>query len=654
MYITEVAPIAKIPLPSPQVLSYFTSQKLKEGSLVIVPLKKKKVAGLVIGQNQVEKKKIEIKKAEFRLRPVLKVIRKESILFPYQISLAKWISNYYWAPLGKTISLFLPNPFLKKILKENFRENLFKKIKIFPNEVIKEFPPRLYIAPFGFLPKREINNALSKKKQILLLIPEKSRSDFWMKKVKKIISQSGLIIDNICFFSTNLPPRKYLENFRKIREGEIKVIIGTRSAIFAPFLELGLIVLLEPESKNYKSQTEPRYNAKDVAMRLADMGRANLLFVSSIPSIEDYIKFKRVVRMEPKFPKIKKEVVDMKSLLKNSPQNVFLKRPSLSPFLVERIQKKLSQGKKILLFINRKGKGLSVVCQDCGWIQKCQNCEIPLVLHKKRGQKSPIMICHYCGFRTLPSRECKRCKSWRLITLGEGIEKTEEELKDTFRGFRVLRLDKEVAPAKSTQNKILKEFLFEKGNILLTTSLLLGHLPILLENKIQLVGVVSLDTILSLPDFRNEEEGVKIVYNLLSFTSEEFVFQTLWPDSQIANFIKKGFNSFLKNLLKEREKFLYPPFSQLIKISFSHKNSWKAEKEIRNLKDLLEEKISSYKLHSKIQILGPTPSFIPKSKGKYKWNIVLKLDALGMKDKRKILNSVSPQYKVDIEPLTLI
>ncbi|MCZ2846096.1 MAG: primosomal protein N' [Candidatus Bathyarchaeota archaeon] len=594
MYIIEVVPIAKIPLPSSQVLTYFTSQRPSDGSLVLVPLKKKEVPAIVLSQKRADEAKMEIKKAKFKLRPVLKVIEEKPIIFNYQIEVAKWISRYYWASLGKTMSLFLPTPLLKKLVKNNIRKQTLFELKNPVKKTIRRPSSKLYIAPFGSLPDKEIKITLKQKKQVLFLIPEKSRNVFWTKKIKQTISQEGQNFYNFCFFSTGLPSNKYLENFEKIKEDKVKIVIGTRSALFAPFVNLGLIVLLEAANKNYKSEMEPRYNAKKVAEKLVSILGINLVFVSSLPLIEDYVRSRKIDRIEQKVQKVEKKIIDMKSLQRISRANVLEQWSPLSPFLLNEIKKYISLKKKIVLFINRKGEGLSVVCQDCGWIKKCRNCEVPLILRRGGNQKNPSMICCHCGFESLPPQQCEKCQSWRLITLGSGIEKVEGEIRKSLKGLKVLRLDSETAPKRSTQNKIIKNFLGGEESVLIATSLIFRYFPTLLDKKMPLVGIISMDSLLSLPDFKNEEEGIKIVHNLLSLTSNKFIFQTFWPDSQVASFIRSGYNYFFKKVIDERKRLLYPPFSKIIKLTFSHRDIKKVQSKAYDLVERLKRQVTIF------------------------------------------------------------
>lgn len=645
MFLTEVVPLVKIPLPSPQVLSYFTSQKLKEGSLVLISLRKREVPAIVLFQREVAPLKMEIKKIEFKLKPVLKVIEKERILFSYQIELANWISNYYWASLGKTLSLFLPQVLLKKLIQGG--KFTFPRSEI-QSEKAEDFSRKLYIAPFDFLPEDEIKTILEYKKQILFLIPDKQKSNFWIQKIK------GLSRD-ICFFSNDLPTKEYLENLKKIRGGEIKIVVGTRSALFAPFLNLRLIVLSEEESENYKSESEPRFNAKRVAEKLAEILKTKLIFLSTSPSVDSRRGFKQGIIKKGE-EKVKKIIIDMRKFKKVPREDTVKEWSPLSPYLLKEIEKNISLGKKSLLFLNRRGEATALLCQDCGWVKKCENCDTPLVYHLGKitsGKKKTELICHRCGFKTDVPTFCENCKSWRLITLGMGLEKIEKELKEKFKNVKILRLDSQVAPKRLSQRKVIKEFLKGERSILITTSLLFQHLLYFKKEKIPLVGIISLDSLLSLPDFRTEEKGIKIIQKLLFLCEEEFIFQSFKPDAKIIRFIKRGYLPFFKAILKEREEFFYPPFSDLVKLTFSHKNPETVQKKAYKLRKMLESTRSQIS-NFKCQILGPAPSFIQKVKGKYKWKIILKLETKKTEQRNNLLSIVPPKWKIDVDPLDIL
>jgi len=587
MFLTKVAPLSKIPRPAPQFLTYFTSKKIKRGALVLVPLRKKKVKAIVFAQKEAINLKLEIKKTQYQIKPIAKIIETEPVINEKQIELAKWMADYYWSSFGKVLSLFL------KKQKKKIKNTLPQK---------KSFSKKLIIAPNNFCPKEEIKKALFEKKEVLFLVPEKTKENFWKKKLKE-------------FKSENL-------------------IIGTRSKLFLPFSNLGLIVLTEEGNKNYKSQMEPRYNATKVAEKLAKIWQARLILISNFPSPETYFSTKEKEKTKEE-SNIKKTIIDMRKIKPWKP---------LSDHLITSIKNHLQANEKILLVINRKGSATTLFCQDCGWVKKCQDCNLPLTYHQ---EESPKLICHYCAKEYEVPKLCENCKSWNLKTLGVGIQKVEKELKNIFWEKNIFCLYKKEKKDKAKQEEMIENFLNSKSSILLTTSLFLSY-PVF--EKFPLVGVISLDALLSQPDFKIEEEGARIISSLLSLCKKEFIIQTFFPKSNAIFWLKKAKNYFYDEIIKERKKFDYPPFSFLIKISIIHKNREKIIKESFAFKEKIKEKFSQKEL----EILGPSPAFIEKVKGKYHWKLLIKLKKDDRKIKTALLALTPPHFKVDIDPERII
>ena len=635
MHITKVAPLTKIYFPLPQILSYFTSQKLDSGSLVCVPFGKKEITGIVLSQKEAKFQKMEIKKSEFKLKPISKVAHLKPILSPCQIELAKWISDYYLASLGKTLSLFYPSSFLKKIHQKRLNEISFKDS---PQKSPKQLPIEVILSNPKFLPENEIKNAIKNKKQVLILIPEKSKSNFWTKKLKKTS-------DKISFFSNNSSSKKYWEDFHKIKKGKIEIIIGTRSALFAPFFNLGIIIITEEDNQNYKSEMEPRYDAREAAKKLAYLHEAKLILLSPSPSAENSFWAKKEnnfsfdEKIEKNFARLKKNIINIKKLKEWTP---------ISPELLSEIENSVSRKEKILLFLNRKCESTSLVCQDCAWTKKCKNCDVPLVCHYSKNKKK-ILACHHCGFKYDIPEACEECQSWRLITLGAGNEKIEEILKKKLKGIKIKKLDGQIAPAKKEQDEILNNFFEGDCQILITTALLFNYLTI---KKVGFVAAISLDGILSMPDFRAEEEVAKTIQKLALFAKNNFSVQTLFPNSKAIAWIKKqSYFYFLEEALKERKKFLYPPFSRLVKLSFAHKDAFAIKKEIWNIKKSLYELKSDLENY---EIIGPAPAFIPRVKGKYIWKTLIKLKTDNPEAKNNLLDAIPKNWKIDVDPVSLL
>ena len=645
MYIAKVAPISKIPRSSRQIFSYFTSQKLKEGSLVLVPFGKKEIPAIVFSQKKAYELKQEIKNADFQLRPISKIIEKNPVLCKNQLSLAKWISYYYISSIGKTLSLFLPKHLLKKIENKKIK-NYFIKTEKFPKKKSnKNKKPKLIISSSGELPQKDIKNALSKKSQILFLIPEKSKKN-WEKKLKKFSSK-------ISFVSGGLPSKKSLEVFEKIKNKDAEIIIGTRSSIFSPFSNLGLIIISEEENKNYKSEKEPRYDARKSASILAKLWKADLIFLSSFPSSELYFEtekgFVQKIKTNEKdcLPSI--SLIDMKKLKKWQP---------ISETLFDAIKNNVEKNKKILLFVNRKGESSTLLCQDCGWIKKCDNCGIPFTIYAKKMQNinlEKIMICNHCGKEKKVSEFCEKCGSWKLMALGAGTDKIESIIQKKFSKVPVLKLDNSISNKKKDQKKIIETFLKEKNCILITTSLIFQYADI---DKVDLVGIVSIDNILSLPDFRAEENVIKIIKKLEMLSSKDLLIQTFWPKSKAFYQTKEKYNILLENTLIERKKFLYPPFSSLIKLTISCKDNKIACKETDKIKKMLKNFAPK---EIKYELLGPVLINTIKIKGNYSWQILVKIkndikdDSASQNKKiiKKLLKKTSLNWSIDVDPINI-
>ncbi|HOK35347.1 MAG TPA: primosomal protein N' [Candidatus Pacearchaeota archaeon] len=629
MFITNVAPLTKIPRSFPQTLSYFTSQRLERGSLVLIPLQKKNVEAIVLSQKNVKDVKQEIKKANFELKPIFKIIEKTPVLDEYQLRLAKWISNYYFASFGKTLKLFLmANKKSQKLQSQQF------KLK----QQNKQIQPILYFSSPDFLPKEEIKEAILKEKEILFLVPERNKIDFWRKKLKE----------------------------EKIDNENIK--IASRSGLFLKFFNLGLIIVSEANNENYKEEREPRFFAPDVATILAKFWGSKLVFLSCFPSVENYFEAKGgkiIWKRAGNEKEIKRiEINPSTGSGNNGKRNDIVPhqktKQAWSPFTpetLEKIEECLKQQKKILLFLNRKGAATTLLCQDCGWQKFCPNCGVPMTYHKKTPNsktQNPKLVCHYCGFERPVPEYCENCNSWRLTTLGIGVEKVEEEIKKQFPKAKVFRLDREISPKEKEQKAILKEF-FEKGDVLISTSLVFSYL-LSIEDKerFDLTVFVSFGSQLALPDFRFEEKLYRQIENLIFLTKEEFILQNY---SFKRNILNKSSEEFYKESLREREQYFYPPFAKLIKLTLEHKDQNKAKKEAYVLKEKLEKWITTYSLQQIAQILGPAPAFISKIKGKYRWNILIKLANFHeskhefSRIKNQLLMLVSPNWKIDIDPI---
>jgi len=644
MFLTEVIPLTKIPRRRTEPFFYFTSQKLKRGFLVSILLRKKEVLAIVISQRSIRETKLELKMADYQLKPIKEVlICQEIIGFPF-LDLVQWISGYYFSSLSNSLLLFLPQKIVKKIVFE--RDLRFPRIK--PKDTKKSFlSPKVFISKIGFLPKKEIKSVLEQGKQILFLFPRRSQKAFWEEKLKKISP-------SLIFWSSKTSPKNFFNNFQKVKNKEVQIIFGQISALFAPFCDLGLIVIFDPENSSFKAKKEPRFNVKDVACKMAQILKIDLLQVDSFLSLENY------------YLKLKKKI----KIIKLQNENFFLNFSNLkfiergreegfSPIskkLFDKIQSYLFRDKKIILFLNRRGVATSLFCQDCGFIMKCKNCNLPLTYHLGVGRA--YLLCHHCGQEGGVPSYCPYCNSWRMKTIGIGTQKVEDFLKEKFKkeniDVPILKLDKDSTKTKTKQKEVINLFLSAKRTILITTKLIFNF-P---ESKSHLVGIISLESLLSLPSFKIKEEILRIIHNLAGVAKEEFLLQVFSRGNDFYRILKE--NQFYPQkifdiLLQERQFYFYPPYASLIKLTLLDKNLRRAiengeklKNEIRKMRNFLNIPPESFK------ILGPAPAFVAKKNKNFVFHILIKENLADFHKRNKILKVLPPSWEIDIDPLQTI
>jgi len=647
MYIVNVIPLTKIPLTFSQTFTYFSTQNLKKGGLVLAPVSRRKVPCIVQECLALEKIKMEVRKGAFKLKGISTVLCNSPVVSENQIELALWLHRYYLTPLGLSLKLFLPQSIIKRkkpfnvsrIAKKKEKTKKKDKKPLFSWEKDRE---RTYI--------KEIKKVFKNKKQVLFLVPDMPCLEKSLTFLKKHFPPS-----KISLIHSNIGVSKELKEWETIRGNENGIILGTRSAVFTPYSNLGLIIIDQYESSSFKSWHQyPRYDARTIAQKIAKERRVKIIMGSNLPSAESYYKIQKkeyrtnIITPPPSLLKI--NVVDMREEIKKQNFSIF------SYDLGDLISKSQKKKKQIILFINRRGLATSILCRDCGHVLKCPDCDAPMVYHKQGKDKKPVLICHHCGKKLDPPTLCPICQSWRIKPVGSGTQKVVKELKKRIPKARVLRLDTDTAKTLKEQEGIMKDFYQKKADILITTQLVLKFLPKEdYENK-YVVGAILIDRLINLPEYRSQERAFRILWNLKRIASYLLI-QTYNPELALLKHIKKKDpKDFLQEELENRKDFKYPPFSQLIKASFSHKDKRTAKEKTK----LLVEKLNTHFKDSDpaILILGPAPGFIPKVKKRYIYNIVIKIKnrpkGLAQKVKDVILQNISKDLNVDVGPESLL
>ncbi len=571
MYIIDAILLTKIPLAQFQILSYFYRLALPTGALILAPLGKRKELAAVLDSHKITDYKLEIKKADFELKNIGKVISAEPILTQQQIKLALWLGQYYFASPGLFLKMMTPRQ--------------------------RQLPTTNSQLP-------------TEKNQKLIIVPTISQTGKFIQKFKKA-----------AVWHSEISKKQRNEIWWKVKNGEAQTIIGTRSAVFLPFQNLKEIIIEDEINPAHRSwDMFPHYRVHEVAKKLTDLFEARLTLEGTV-SVEFSDVLHRQISGDVARPKIKTSLIDMRQELKEGNFSIFGRA------LQKSISEALAQKKQIILFINRRGAANFVLCRDCGYVAKCQNCDAPLA-HHLISQK-PVMFCHRCGYKENPPGLCPQCQSHRIKAVGVGTQKVELEAQKIFSGAKIMRLDSDTAPNAKDQQKIIEAFVKKEANILIATQIIFSWTDKIASAAPALAAVISADTLLHLPDFRSGErtfQAITLLKNLLR-PNGQFIIQTYNPESSVIKYAAQSdWQSFYQEEIETRQTLGYPPFSQIVKLTFRHKNPQKAGQEAK----ILAAKLKLANKNKEVEISDALPAFVPKEKGRYVWNIIIKLTPRGV------------------------
>lgn len=617
-------------------LTYKTDLKIKVGDLVQVPLRNQKTYGIVFRTTD--------KKPAYSVREIQEICE-PCMLEKWQIDLISWISEYYICPLFKVVKLFIPDKiFRNKKLRERKSEKgkisakkekeLNKEQAQLLEEMLKN-PEKLFllhgITGSG---KTEIYSRLAKEyvkknQQVLILVPEISLTPQMVEYFEKSTGEKASVIHS------RLSEGERIRAWKDIREKTAKIIIGSRSAIFSPFQNLGLIVVDEEHEPSYKQDQAPRYETRNVALKMAELlPDIKIVFGSATPSCETFSN-KKITHLElkerfNKTPLPKVEITDMREEFKKGNFSIF------SESLYKKIEQKLKKNEQIILFLNRRGNASSVICRECGYKETCPNCDVSMTYHK---QKDPVLICHHCGKISKPRISCPKCKSHCIKYIGIGTQRVEEEVLKAFPGVRVLRADKDTTSKKHDFEQIYNKFRDHKADILIGTQMIGKglHLP-----KVSLVGVILADIGLGIPDFRSQERTFQILTQVAGRSGRagkqgEVVIQTYEPENMAIQTAKNhDYHKFYEQEIKNRKALNYPPFKKLVKLTYSDRSEKKCIDEMQKLEKFLKDRfeVLSY------------PALITRINGKYRYHILIK-------GENPRPENIPNEWKIDVDPMSI-
>jgi primosomal protein N' (replication factor Y) len=603
-------------------------------------------------------------------KPLLDVIDEEPIFTKEMIDLGEWIKNNYYCSWGEALEAMIPGALkhgkismtsrIREVQREvvptephipnKEQEEVLKEI----NACVEEGKHKVFllhgITGSG---KTEIylqtmENVLSKGKTGIILVPEISLTP---QTVERFRSRFG---DRVAVFHSRMLQSARFTEWKRIKDGQARMVVGPRSAVFSPFEDPGVFIVDEEHEPSYKQEDVPRYHAREVAIERARAAGAPVILGSATPSLESYHKTVmgeyRLVELtqrieEKKLPKVK--LVDMRMEFETRSGKSVISR-----VLAEGLQKDIAKKQQALIFINRRGYSTFVNCQKCGYILKCSKCDSPMVFHQAKAE----LICHYCNRRMAPPGICPSCNDEKLMYRGTGTQKVETELKKILPGVRIERMDSDTMSKRGAHDRVLQDFTDHKIDIIVGTQMIAKGLDF---PKVTQVGVISADANLNLPDFRSGERTFNLITQVAgragrSDLGGEVIVQTFTPEHYaISMAAKHDYNSFYLREIEARRQLMFPPFVSLVKITVRSQKEENVVKVAGRLAETLKKKIPS------IDMLGPAPAPMTKLRGYYRWNVLIK-----SKDREEIVKKLRVALKgfrkgsgvfmaVDIDPMSM-
>ncbi len=465
---------------------------------------------------------------------------------------------------------------------------------------------------------RAIEHTTALGKTALMLVPEISLTP---QMVSRFTARFG---GRIAIIHSGLSLGERYDQWSRIMNGGADIVIGARSAVFAPLDNIGIIIIDEEHSETYKSEMSPRYHARETAIFRAGLFGAVTLLASATPSVESYTRALtekyRLLEMKHrcnagKMPEI--EIVDMRRELENGNKSMF------SRTLYNAVAENLRRGQQTILFMNRRGYSTFVSCRKCGFVPLCPNCNVSLTYHSYDNS----LKCHYCGHKQQNYTKCPACGSQYIRYFGGGTQRVENEVKRLFPNASVIRLDADVTVRKNSHKEILDRFANEKIDILIGTQMVAKGLDFA---NVTLVGVVSADTMLHINDFRSGERTFDTLEQVSGRAGRgdkggKAIIQTYDPDNFAVKLVKThDYKTFYRMTVAERRAMWYPPYSELICIRLTDTDKERTRKAAHEFRRLFGD---INKIRQRIAVLGPIPSGISKIKNQYRWQIIIKCDS---------------------------
>ncbi len=641
---------------------------LRPGMIVGAPIKNKLVKGIVIG------KALKIPSGE--IKDIYKVYSKAPILSSDMINLLKWMSGYYLTEQGIVLKNMLPKEAFTKVKQRkgrargdkegsergwrDYRLHIInindKAISSLVDSISQNtFRTFLLHAPSSTYEYSFLTEMLTKTRNAILLIPELSLINNFYPSLNERFGE------RVCLLHSGLSRGKRSEAIERILSGDSDIVLGTRSAVFAPLKKVNFIAVLHEHSSSYKQEDGPRYHGRDIAVMRGYLEKATVLLSSICPSLESVYNCRKgkytLIKPEGDIEKPKVRIIDMK--------HERLLKPHLSKKVIDASMRYIKNNKKVMFVINRRGYSTLVQCTECNYIEECPGCKVPLVFHKQ----GMLLKCHYCGHMCKVPESCRRCRSYNIEFLGAGTQKIQEDIEKLL-GIKTLRLDSDISRKKSEIEELIGAIYKDDVKIIIGTKLMTRR--VVVNVGFSMAAILNTDLFLNQPDFRSTEK----TYQEISFITEkiapagEIFIQTRMPQNYLFKWLKNyDYASFFREELTRRKSLRYPPYTRLLLIKFVSKRDIsvklseiinKTMKIIPPHSPLVKGGRGDYeikRMDEKVEILGPN---VKKSiQGKYEFKVLLKSSIRGVLHTvaKRIMevfkDSKDVKIKVDVDPISI-
>ena len=639
MYIIEVIPLIRLPANAPQILSYYFERDLNIGSVLEIPINRRKVSSVVISSSPLNDNKILLKKSDYQIKKAGKLLFDYPQVTEYQLKIASWISKNYYSPLGLTLRTVLPPFFGKKkyAYKSSFFPSNTRETDVHTNHAkLITYPAKILVGKLS----ATLDKYLEQKRQILILVPDATVADYFCRKLQ--INNA-----NIVQITGKLSNNDYYKTWMNVAVGAAEIIVGTRISLFLPFMNLGAIIIEDSSNEMYKSDMSPKYHATELAHEIACLNNADVIYADAMINTIQYERF-----LAGKLS-TDKDVASINAVPKLIDMKLEHIKDNFSPISAElktEIIKTINNNGKVLIYAPRRGYASLYICSNCGHAVKCPNCEIAMRVHKSTEY---ILNCHHCSLVTEVPKFCTNCSSGNMRPAGTiGSQRIYDDLMryvefGQMKKVPILVLDSDVVKNDVEAADVINEIFKSGPSILIATAMVLCHRY---DLSFDLVGITSIDALSNFTDFRTEEKLIITLNKLLDFSPSKYFLQTSKIDNRINSVITSGdVAKFYDQELKDRKLLFYPPYSKIVKMTFKSPDKKKALIALRLLSEKLRMAISQHKLESEIVFRGNASEYIFKDNNQYIALLIMKCaqDSINIKS---VLRYVPNNWNIDINP----